>query len=110
MVSFMIHCYRGQTLKEYRAASKQYGVEGGITSADDRILHCCLYFADKLLGEKKGVCDADKEGSEVQEHGETALNGKRQRLVLISNDIMLRNKVSQSDQMDSQLYIAQIIH
>ena len=83
---------RGQTLKEYRAASKQYGAEGGITSADDRILHCCLYFAEKLTAGKveAGKSEADEGRSEAGSHKE---DKERRRLVLLSNDTMLRNKV-----------------
>ena len=72
------HLYtsRGQTLIEYREASKRYSDEGGITSADDRILHCCLDFAERLGSASK-----------------PAAEGRLQRLILLSNDIMLRNKV-----------------
>ena len=67
---------RGQTLIEYREASKRYGAEGGITSADDRILHCCMDFHERL------GCAA-----------KPSAEGRLQRLILLSNDIMLRNKV-----------------
>ena len=83
-------------MKEYRAASKQYGAEGGITSADDRILHCCLYFTDKLnVGKvEAGTSETDEGGgSDDRSHRE---DKERRRLVLLSNDTMLRNKVHSS--------------
>ena len=114
--------HRGQTLREYREASKRYG-DVGIISADDRILHCCLHLADQLgcgSGSGEGLppppgqlevnsdplsdqleCGSGSgegphpppgaEGSAgaVQQKG----SGRRNRLVLLSNDTMMRNKV-----------------
>ena len=98
--------HRGQTLREYREASKRYG-DVGIISADDRILHCCLHLADQLGcgsgSSKEPHPPSGTEGTEgpqsppgaegaVQQKGP----GRRNRLVLLSNDTMMRNKVRAS--------------
>jgi hypothetical protein len=101
---------RGQTLIEYREASKRYGDEGGIVSADDRILHCCLDFSERLgctrvgkveEGGRAGEFGAGNEGVALAGAGLGSpevcsgkmADGRQPRLILLTNDIMLRNKV-----------------
>lgn len=92
--------FRGETMAEYREASRQYGdAAGGIVSADDRILYCCLYFKDRLQAQQQQQQQLGPEGgmdaSMADVHGSGGTAAVQQtRLVLLSNDTMMRNKAS----------------
>ncbi|GAX85421.1 hypothetical protein CEUSTIGMA_g12837.t1 [Chlamydomonas eustigma] len=82
--------FQGQSLQEYRDASQLYSDPlGGIISADDRILYCCLHFQD-MLGCR--VVNHKQNHSLGQQKHQKHLEGRKCRLVLLTNDNNLRNK------------------
>jgi hypothetical protein len=66
---------------------------GGITSADDRILYCCLHFQN-ILG-SGDVMNQGRSLPTASSQKQLAQSvGRKCCLVLLTNDINLRNKVS----------------